>query len=182
MYYIYVYCHNIHFSVCPLFFIIILTLFLLVSLCYLFWPDDLWVYSALLRWTGHDLWLRVIVMFQLGLGRRTHRSEFSASSFSLVLFPFSFFLIFYLYLYLFSVGFSLISLFVWSKSPSSPFLRFYFFLMIFSRYSYLSSYLIAAIIYFLINFVSFLKSASVSPRGRPHCTSFVTLGAAAAQR
>ena len=40
-------------------------MFLLVVLCYLFWPDDLWVYSALLRRTGHDLWLRVIVTFSV---------------------------------------------------------------------------------------------------------------------
>ena len=112
--------------------------------------------------------------FQLGLGWRTHRSEFSASSFFLVLFPFSFF--FYI-LYLFSVGFSLISFFVWSMSPSSPFLRFFFSLFVFKFLFYCCHY-----IFFFINFVSFLKSASVSPRGRPHCTSFVTLGAAAAQR
>ena len=169
MYDIYVYCHNIHFSVCPLFFIIILTMFLLVSLCYLFWPDDLWVYSALLRWTGHDLWLRVIVMFQLGLGRRTHRSEFSASSFSLVLFPFSFFLYFVL-------------VFSW-------FLSYFFFRMIYvSKLSLLAFFLairfkfLLYCCYYFFYFVFILKSASVSPRGRPHCTSFVTLGAAAAQR
>ena len=133
MYYIYVYCHNILFSVCPLFFIIILTLFLLVSLCYLFWPDDLWVYSALLRWSGHDLWLLVNVTFSV---RSRLEDTQKWSRFLCLLFLWSFLFYFFewiqhfirvkaflkpisFYLYLFSVCFSLISYFVWTMSPSS---------------------------------------------------------------
>jgi len=117
--------------------------------------------------------------FQLGLGWRTHRSEFSASSFSLVSFPFPFFLIFKLYIvlvfsWLLSYSFFFSYDLCLHALPSCVFFILFF--------SYLNFYFIAVIIFYSFNFALYLKSASVSPRGRPHCTSFVTLGAAAAQR
>ena len=86
---------------------------------------------------------------------------------------FIFFVSFILFLYLTQVFILFFYIVIYSVSKLSL-LAFFFSLFVFKFLFYCCYYYFYSCL--------FLKSASVSPRGRPHCTSFVTLVAAAAQR